>query len=96
MTLVAAGRLEALRDEAESENGVGETIASRLKRGDAIEGFGHVVYRGVDPRAKILMELLEEAVPNAVELAMAMALLETPPPSARRMMPKKQCHNAAY
>ncbi len=72
----ATGRLEALWDEAESENGVGDTIASRLKRGDVIEGFGHVVYRGVDPRAAILMELLEEAVPNAVELAMARALIE--------------------
>ena len=72
----ATGRLEALWDEAESANHVGDIIVSRLKRGDAIAGFGHVVYRGVDPRAKILMELLEEAFPNAVELAMAKALIE--------------------
>ena len=72
----ATGRLEALWDEAELGNHVGATIASRLKRGDAIAGFGHVVYRGVDPRAKILMELLEEAFPNAAELAMAKALIE--------------------
>ena len=72
----ATSRLEALWDEAESANSVGDTIASRLKRGDVIEGFGHVVYRGVDPRAKILMELLEEAVPNASELALAKALIE--------------------
>ena len=72
----ATSRLEALWDEAESANSVGDTITSRLKRGDVIEGFGHVVYRGVDPRAKILMELLEEAVPNASELALAKALIE--------------------
>lgn len=72
----ATDRLEALWDEAEAANHVGDTIASRLKRGDAIEGFGHVVYRGVDPRAKILMELLEEAAPNAAELALAKALIE--------------------
>ena len=72
----ATDRLEALWDEAESANSVGDTIVSRLKRGDVIEGFGHVVYRGVDPRAKILMELLEEAVPNASELALAKALIE--------------------
>ena len=72
----ATSRLEALWDEAESANSVGDTITSRLKRGDVIEGFGHVVYRGVDPRAKILMELLEEAVPNAAELALAKALIE--------------------
>ena len=72
----ATSRLEALWDEAESANSVGDTITSRLKRGDVIEGFGHVVYRGVDPRAKILMELLEEAVPNALELALAKALIE--------------------
>ena len=64
VTVGRPSRLEALWDEAESANSVGDTIASRLKRGDVIEGFGHVVYRGVDPRAKILMELLEEAVPN--------------------------------
>ena len=68
-------RLEALWDEAEA-NGAGETIASRLRRGDAIEGFGHVVYRGVDPRAKILMELLEELVPEARELETARELIE--------------------
>ena len=72
----ATSRLEALWDEAESANSVGDTIASRLKRGDVIEGFGHVVYRGVDPRAKILMELLEDAVPNASELALAKAFIE--------------------
>ena len=72
----ATGRLEALWDEAESANSVGDTVTSRLKRGDVIEGFGHVVYRGVDPRAKILMELLEEAVPNAAELALAKALIK--------------------
>ena len=71
----ATGRLEALWDEA-AANGVGDTIAGRLKRGDSIEGFGHVVYGGVDPRAKILMELLWEAVPDAAELAMAEELIE--------------------
>ena len=71
----ATGRLEALWDEA-AANGVGDTIAGRLKRGDSIEGFGHVVYRGVDPRANILMELLEEAVSGSEELTMAKALIE--------------------
>ena len=71
----STGRLEALWDEAEA-NGPGETIASRLRRGDPVEGFGHVVYRGVDPRAKILLELLEEAVPEAPELETAGALIE--------------------
>ena len=70
----ATGRLEALWDEA-AANGVTDTIAGRLRRGDSIEGFGHVVYRGVDPRAKVLMELLEEAVPDAPELAMAKELI---------------------
>ena len=72
----ATDRLEALWDEVESASDVSGTIVSRLKRGDVIEGFGHVVYRGVDPRAKILMELLEEAVPDASELALAKTLIE--------------------
>ena len=72
----ATGRLEAFWDEAESAGQVGDTVVGRLKRGDVIAGFGHVVYRGVDPRAKIIMELLEEAVPDALALAMAKALIE--------------------
>ncbi len=71
----ATSRLEALWDEA-ATNGVGDTIASRLKRGDPIEGFGHIVYRGVDPRARTLMDLLENAVPNTLELTMAKELIE--------------------
>ena len=71
----STGRLEALWDEAEA-SGVAETIASRLRRGDTVEGFGHVVYRGVDPRATILVELLEEAVPDARELGTAKALID--------------------
>ena len=70
----STGRLEALWDEAEA-SGAGETIASRLRRGDHVEGFGHVVYRGVDPRARILFELLEEAVPEALELQIARELI---------------------
>ena len=72
----ATGRLEAFWDEAESAGQVGDTVVGRLKRGDVIAGFGHVVYRGVDPRAKTIMELLEEAVPDALALAMAKALIE--------------------
>ena len=71
----STGRLEALWDEAEA-SGAGETVDSRLRRGDPVEGFGHVVYRGVDPRAKILMGLLDEAVPEARQLETARALIE--------------------
>ena len=71
----STGRLEALWDEAEA-NGAGETIASRLRRGDHVEGFGHVVYRGVDPRATILLELLKESIPEAPALKTAGALIE--------------------
>ncbi len=36
-------------------------IAERLQRGDAPPGFGHPLYPAGDPRARLLLDLLEEA-----------------------------------
>jgi citrate synthase len=35
-----------------------DAFAERLRRGDAIAGFGHPLYAGGDPRATALLELL--------------------------------------
>jgi citrate synthase len=44
-------------------------VAERLRRGEAIDGFGHPLYRDGDPRAVALLELLSERYPASAELA---------------------------
>lgn len=46
-------------------------IGERLRRGERIAGLGHAVYREGDGRARVLFELLREAVPAHPVLAAA-------------------------
>jgi citrate synthase len=39
-------------------------LGERLAAGEALPGFGHKVYRGADPRARTLLELLREVAPE--------------------------------
>jgi citrate synthase len=64
--------LEALRRTRDLES----ALAERLRRGEAIEGFGHRLYRDGDPRAIALMEMIEERYPKSPELAFAKHLAE--------------------
>jgi citrate synthase len=50
-------------------------VGDLLRRGERIPGFGHFVYRGRDPRAAALMELLRQAAPGSERLAVADALI---------------------
>jgi citrate synthase len=50
-------------------------IGERLAAGEALPGFGHVVYTGRDPRADVLLALLEDAQPDRRRLAVARAVL---------------------
>ena len=49
-------------------------VGDLLRRGERIPGFGHFVYRGRDPRAAVLMDLLREAAPRSERLAVADAV----------------------
>jgi citrate synthase len=40
-----------------------------------VPGFGHVVYRGGDPRAVVLLQLVRRAAPKSAQLAVAEAVL---------------------
>lgn len=51
--------MEMLR-EIDDPDRAGEWIQGALERGDKIMGFGHRVYRALDPRAPILRELGEQ------------------------------------
>jgi citrate synthase len=42
-------------------------ITERLRRGEALEGFGHPLYGDGDPRARVLLDLLAERYPSSRE-----------------------------
>jgi citrate synthase len=44
-------------------------LAARLRRGDRIDGFGHPLYPGGDPRAAVLLDMLTERFAASRELA---------------------------
>jgi citrate synthase len=60
-------------------------VGDLLRRGERIPGFGHFVYRGSDPRAVLLMELLREAAPDSDRLAVADAVIAE---ARRRALPE--------
>ena len=63
--------LAAARDPADVPRVVGEL----LRRGEKVPGFGHLVYRGGDPRALTLLDLVRQAAPKSGPLAVAEAVL---------------------
>lgn len=70
-------RVETLFREAESSGSVEKTIVARLRRGEGIPGFGHAVYRDVDPRAKLLLNMMEARFPRSKDLGLAREIIET-------------------
>lgn len=42
-------------------------LAARLRRGESIDGFGHPLYRNGDPRARLLLDLLDERYGSSPE-----------------------------
>ena len=72
----ASERTEALFREAEVQGDVERTVVNRLRCGEKISGFGHAVYRDVDPRARLLLEQIEAQFPNAPDLALAQEIID--------------------
>jgi citrate synthase len=54
----ASARVEAMLGTLRREPDLRRAIAARLRRGDPIDGFGHPLYPGGDPRAAMLLALL--------------------------------------
>ena len=69
-------RVEGLFQEAESSGNLEQTIVGRLRRGERIPGFGHAVYRDVDPRAMLLLEMLRERFPQSKDLELAQEIID--------------------
>jgi citrate synthase len=51
-------RIEAAWEQLRRARDLRAALADRLRRGEAIEGFGHRLYARGDPRAAVLLELL--------------------------------------
>jgi citrate synthase len=81
--------IELLLAEAGRPERAARTVGERLRRGERIRGFGHLVYKHGDPRASFLLECLREAAgaaPPAVaeRLEVAEAVLAA---ARRRRLP---------
>jgi citrate synthase len=66
---------ESLLAAADGPADVPRVVGELLRRGEKIPGFGHLVYRGGDPRAVVLLDLVRRAAPKSGQLAVAEAVL---------------------
>jgi citrate synthase len=66
---------ETLLSAAADPGDVPRVIGDVLRRGEKVPGFGHFVYRGGDPRAKPLLDLVRRAAPRSRQLAVADAVV---------------------
>jgi citrate synthase len=66
---------ETLIAAASGPDDVPRVIAELLRRGEKVPGFGHLVYKGGDPRAVMLLDLVRRAAPKSGRLAVAEAVL---------------------
>jgi citrate synthase len=64
-------RVEALFREVRQISHVRTTIASRLRRGEGIPGFGHKLYPEGDPRGKMLLAEVTAVFPHKTTLTQA-------------------------
>ncbi|HEY8516691.1 MAG TPA: citrate/2-methylcitrate synthase [Candidatus Binatia bacterium] len=72
----ACERAEALLEEAGDPSGARRAVEARLRRGEAVPGFGHPLYPLGDPRGALLMQLLIERRGRSREVALATALAD--------------------
>lgn len=56
----ATARVEAFLNEIYAADKMRDTIAARLRRGDTVPGFGHKLYPDGDPRAQLILNLLNQ------------------------------------
>jgi citrate synthase len=68
-------RVEALLDEIGEPGRARQVLAERLRRGEAIPGFGHPLYPQGDPRSHELLRLAAELFPAAPAAALMDALI---------------------
>jgi citrate synthase len=67
-------RVEALLREVPTPDRSAQVLAERLRRGGVIPGFGLRIYPNGDPRARLLLALIEDAFPSNPDLHLAHAV----------------------
>lgn len=70
----ACERAQGLLDEVREARGAQRTVMARMRRGEAVPGFGHPLYPSGDPRGAYLMQLVAEERPKSPEVKLALAL----------------------
>lgn len=68
--------VEAFLREAETSIDARKAIASRLKRGEGVPGFGHSLYPEGDPRGRKLLQLTAAARPESPAVTLAATVAE--------------------
>lgn len=69
-----SARVEAMLDAMRRARSPQAAVRERLRRGESIDGFGHPLYRGGDPRATALFDMLREKYATSRELAFVLAV----------------------
>ncbi|MEM7034950.1 MAG: citrate synthase family protein [Chloroflexota bacterium] len=59
----ASEQVEIFFREMEAATSIRRGLVDRLKRGEQIPGYGHLIYRDVDPRASVLNQLMATHYP---------------------------------
>jgi citrate synthase len=66
-----SARVETMIGELRRARDIKRAIADRLRRGETLFGFGHQLYSDGDPRAKLLLELLQKHHGKSPEVKVA-------------------------
>jgi citrate synthase len=67
--------VETLLSAATGPADAPRVVGDLLRRGERVPGFGHLIYRGADPRGQLLFDLVRRAAPKSRKLAIADAIL---------------------
>jgi citrate synthase len=81
----AALGAEIMLGSADSPADAPRVVGEVLRRGEKLPGFGHFVYRDGDPRANLLLRLLQDYAPDSERLAVASAVTAE---ARRRALPE--------
>lgn len=69
-------RVSALVDEIHEPGRATRVVRDRLRRGEALPGFGHTLYPDGDPRAVALLDVARELAPKNVRVQVLSALVD--------------------
>ncbi len=69
-------RVEALLDEAIAAKRPRDVLLDRARRGDAIAGFGHPLYPGIDPRAVPMLAFARALEPKPPRVKALLAIVD--------------------